>query len=219
MNSVAITATATVRVVAGTPVAAQSSATVPGGTAGQVTTVQIQLKDAQGNAVEGREDALAVNITGANTVTQVPVTDEGGGAYTADYTPQKTGTDQVHVKVLGTDLSGSLTSTVIAGPPSIETSVVDMPSDVHGFTPPTVRLTITAFDALGNRITRGGAAFEVRVEDQNGERPPEDVTDNRDGTYTCDFTPGYGVFLVHVRLDGHERSGDQPGYPLIVSFF
>jgi Invasin, domain 3/Bacterial Ig-like domain (group 1)/Filamin/ABP280 repeat len=214
---VAITATATVRVVAGTPVAAQSSATVPGGTAGQVTTVQIHLGDAQGNAVEGRRDAVDVNITGANTVTQVPVADEGGGTYTATYTPQKTGTDQVHVEVLGAELSGSLTSTVVAGPPSAGESQVDMPARVSGIPAPSVHLTIIAFDALGNRITRGGAGFEVRVEDDTGERPAESLTDNRDGTYSLTFDPGYGIFRVHVRLNGVEVA--ESPYPLVVSFF
>jgi adhesin/invasin len=217
VDGVAITATATVRVSAGTPVAAQSSATVPGGTAGQVTTVQIRLEDAQGNAVVGRRDAIGVTITGANTVNQVPVAEEGSGTYTATYTPQNTGTDQVHVRVLGTELSGSLTSTVIAGPASAEQSQVEVPERVSGFPAPSVHVTITAFDALGNRITRGGAAFEVVVEDDSGERPAEALTDNRDGTYSSTFTPGYGAFLVHVRLTGQEVA--ESPYELIVSFF
>jgi invasin-like protein/filamin/ABP280 repeat protein len=217
IDGVAVTQTATVRVSAGSPVAGQSSATVPGGTAGQVTTIQIRLKDAQGNPVEGRRDAVAVAISGANTVNQVPVTEQGGGTYTASYTPQKSGSDVIGVKVSGTALTGSLTSTVIAGPPSAQTSGVDMPSHVTVFPNELpVHLKITAFDALGNRITRGGANFEVRVED-DGEGPPLDLTDNRDGTYSTSFNPGTGVFLVHVRLDGVELK-DSP-YQLIVSFF
>jgi adhesin/invasin len=217
IDGVAVTQTATVRVSAGNPVAGQSSATVPGGTAGQVTTIQIRLKDAQGNAVEGRRDAIAVAISGANTVNQVPITETGDGSYTASYTPQKSGSDAIEVKVLGTALSGSLTSTVVAGPPSRLTSTVDMPSRVTVFPNELpVHLTITAFDALGNRITRGGANFEVRVEDQE-EGPALELTDNRDGTYSASFNPGTGVFLVHVRLDGDELK-DSP-YQLIVSFF
>ena len=217
IGGVAVTQTATVRVSAGTPVAAKSTATVPGGTAGQVTTIQIQLKDAQGNPVEGRRDAIGVAISGANTVNQVPVSEEGGGTYTASYTPQKSGSDAISVKVLGAALSGSLTSIVIAGPPSAQTSKVDMPSRVTVIPNQLpVHLTITAFDALGNRVTRGGANFEVRVEDQS-EGPPLELTDNRDGTYSATFNPGTGVFLVHVRLDGVELK-DSP-YQLIVSFF
>jgi hypothetical protein len=216
---VAVTQTATVRVSAGTPVAAQSSATVPGGTAGQVTTIQILLKDAQGNPVEGRRDALGVAISGANTVNQVPVTEQGIGAYTASYTPQKSGSDAISVKVLGTAISGSLTSTVIPGPPSPLTSTVDMPSQAKLFpiNQLPVHLKITAFDALGNRITRGGANFEVRVQNASGgeEGPPLDLTDNRDGTYSATFNPGIGVWLVHVRLDGVELK--KGGYQLIVS--
>ncbi len=163
---VAVTQTATVRVSAGTPVAGESSATVPGGTAGQVTTIQIHLKDAQGNPVEGRRDAIAVAISGANTVNQVPVTEQASGTYTASYTPQKAGSDAITVKVLGTALPGSLTSTVIAGPPSPLTTAVDVPSRVTIFPNELpVHVKITAFDALGNRITRGGANYEVRVQD------------------------------------------------------
>jgi adhesin/invasin len=215
---VAITQTATVRVSAGSPVAAQSSATVPGGTAGQVTTVQIRLEDAQGNPVEGRRDAIAVTISGANTVTQVPVAEQSGGTYTASYTPQKTGTDQIHVKVSGSDLTGSLTSVVIAGPASAEESQVQMPAQVTVIPNQLpVHLTITAFDALGNRITRGGAAFEAEIENSDGDVSPLDLTDNRDGTYTSEFDPGLGVFLVHVLLGG-KKVADSP-YQLIVSFF
>lgn len=217
IDGVAVAQTATIRVSAGSPVAAQSSATVPGGTAGQVTTIQIHLKDAEGNAVEGRRDAIAVAISGANTVNQVPVTEQGGGTYTASYTPQKAGSDAIAVKVLGTALSGALTSTVIAGPPSRLTSTVEMPARVTVIPNQLpVHLTITAFDALGNRITRGGANFEVRIEDEK-EGDPLDLTDNRDGTYSTSFSLSTGVYLVHVRLDGDELK-DSP-YQLIVSFF
>lgn len=217
IDGVAVAQTATIRVSAGSPVAAQSSATVPGGTAGQVTTIQIHLKDAEGNAVEGRRDAIAVAISGANTVNQVPVTEQGGGTYTASYTPQKSGSDAIAVKVLGTALSGALTSTVIAGPPSRLTSTVEMPARVTVIPNQLpVHLTITAFDALGNRITRGGANFEVRIEDEK-EGDPLDLTDNRDGTYSTSFSLSTGVYLVHVRLDGDELK-DSP-YQLIVSFF
>ena len=218
---VAVTQTATVRVSAGTPVAGESSATAPGGTAGQVTTIQIHLKDAQGNPVEGRRDAIAVAISGANTVNQVPVMEQASGTYTASYTPQKAGSDAITVKVLGTALPGSLTSTVIAGPPSPLTTAVDMPSRVTVFPNELpVHVKITAFDALGNRITRGGANYEVRVQDGGTEGPALDLTDNRDGTYSASFNPGTGVFLVHVRLDGTEVKSP-PGSPfqLIVSFF
>jgi adhesin/invasin len=215
---VAVTQTATVRVSAGTPVADKSSATAPGGTAGQVTTIQIHLKDAQGNPVEGRRDAISVAISGANTVNQVPVTEQGSGNYTASYTPQKSGSDVITVKVLGTSLPGSLTSTVIAGPPSPLTTTVDVPSRVTVFPNELpVRVKITAFDALGNRITRGGANYEVRVQDGSTEGAPLDLTDNRDGTYSTSFNPGTGVFLVHVRLDGTEVK-DSP-FQVIVSFF
>jgi invasin-like protein/filamin/ABP280 repeat protein/Big-like domain-containing protein len=215
---VAVTQTATVRVSAGTPVADKSSATAPGGTAGQVTTIQIHLKDAQGNPVEGRRDAISVAISGANTVNQVPVTEQGSGGYTASYTPQKSGSDAITVKVLGTSLPGSLTSTVIAGPPSPLTTTVDVPSRVTVFPNELpVRVKITAFDALGNRITRGGANYEVRVQDGSTEGAPLDLTDNRDGTYSTSFNPGTGVFLVHVRLDGTEVK-DSP-FQVIVSFF
>ena len=49
-DGVAIEQTATVNVGAGAPSAATSTATVPNGRAGETTTIEIQLRDAQGNA-------------------------------------------------------------------------------------------------------------------------------------------------------------------------
>ena len=102
-----IAETVTVTVSAGTPSASRSGATVPAGTAGQGTAVEIRLKDAQGNDVAGRASAISVSVTGDNPRSSLSVTDQGGGRYTAAYTPTKAGTDRVQVKVSGTAVSGS----------------------------------------------------------------------------------------------------------------
>jgi hypothetical protein len=209
----AVTQTATVQVLPGAPVAAQSSATVPNGTAGEATVVQIQLKDAQGNPVSGRRDAIAVSVTGANSVSSAPVKEQGGGNYTASYTPQKSGTDQVQVRVSGTPVPRSpFTSTVQPGPASAARSVAEVPSQLTIFQLP-AKVTITAFDAFGNRITHGGDDFRIRVNDQT----PIEPRDNGDGTYRADLNTGTGVFLIHVTLGGTELAGSP--YQLIVTFF
>jgi len=158
-----IAETATVTVTAGTPSAARSGATVPAGTAGQGTTVEIRLRDAQGNDVPGRASAISVSVSGANPKSSLSVTDQGGGRYTAGYTPTKAGTDRVQVRVSGTAVSGSpFSSAVRAGPTDPGRSAADVPGCVESSQLP-ARITITAFDAFGNRIARGGDAFRIRV--------------------------------------------------------
>jgi len=100
IGSTPIAETVTVTVSAGTPSASRSGATVPAGTAGQGTTVEIRLKDAQDNDVAGRASAISVSVTGDNPKSSLSVTDQGGGRYTAAYTPTKAGTDRGAIEVV-----------------------------------------------------------------------------------------------------------------------
>jgi hypothetical protein len=201
-----------VTVSAGTPSAARSSATVPAGTAGQGTTVEIRLRDAQGNDVPGRATAISVSVSGANPKSSLSVTDQGGGRYTAGYTPTKAGTDRVQVRVSGTGVSGSPFSSVVrTGPADAGGSTAVVPGCVETSQLP-ARITITAFDAFGNRIARGGDAFRLRVNEGTAITP----TDRGDGSYTASLDLPVGVFRIDVTLDGSPVA-DSP-YQLVVPF-
>jgi hypothetical protein len=207
-----IAETATVTVAAGTPSATRSGATVPAGAAGQGTTVEIRLRDAQGNDVAGRASAIAVSVSGANPKSSLSVTDQGGGRYTAAYTPTKAGTDRVEVRVSGTAVSGSpFSSAVRAGPADAGGSAATVPACVEVSQLP-ARITITAFDAFGNRIARGGDAFRIQV----NQGPAITPTDKGDGTYTVALNLTVGIFRIDVTLDG-TAVADSP-YQLVVPF-
>ena len=207
-----IAETVTVTVSAGTPIASRSSATVPGGTAGQGTSVEIRLKDAQDNDVAGRASAISVSVTGDNPRSSLSVTDQGGGRYTAAYTPTKAGTDRVQVKVSGTAVSGSPFSSVVrTGPADAGGSAAVVPACVETSQLP-ARITITAFDAFGNRIAHGGDAFRIRV----NEGSPITPTDKGDGSYTASLNLTVGVFRIDVTLNG-TAVADSP-YQLVVPF-
>jgi adhesin/invasin len=207
-----IAETVTVTVSAGTPSAARSSATVPPGTAGQGTTVEIRLKDAQENDVAGRASAISVSVTGGNPKSSLSVADQGGGRYTAAYTPTKAGTDQVQVRVSGTAVSGSpFSSAVRTGPADAGGSTAVVPACVEVSQLP-ARITITAFDAFGNRIAHGGDAFRLRVNQGSAITP----TDKGDGSYTASLNLEVGVYRIDVTLDG-AAVADSP-YQLVVPF-
>jgi len=76
--------------------------------------------------------------------------------------------------------------------------------------PATIR--ITAFDAFGNRVTRGGDNFQVRVNQGSASKP----TDNGDGTYTARLQLGIGVFRIDITLDGKAIKGSP--FQLLVPF-
>src|SRR5690606_9597615 len=78
--------------------ATNTTASVPAGTAGEVTTVTITVLDEYNNAVTGAAADLAITLTGANaTATVSAITDNGDGTYTATYTPTVAGADQVAI--------------------------------------------------------------------------------------------------------------------------
>ena len=71
----------------------------------------------------------------------------------------------------------------------------------------TQRITVTAFDAQGNRIERGGAPVFISLIEGTGRVSP--VTDEGDGTYTAIVTAptrvGFGAFIA--RIDGDTVQG------------
>ncbi|MGH7579081.1 MAG: Ig-like domain-containing protein [Gemmatimonadales bacterium] len=212
-GGVEIEQTATVTVSAGTPSAATSSATVPNGQAGQSTTIEIQLKDAQGNPVAGRANAIALSIAGANNIGGVGASDQGGGRYTVSYTPQVAGTDQVSIQVSGGALAGSpFTSQVAPGPASAARSFAVVPSPVsifQGFT-----IQVNALDQFGNPVGHGGDPFELLI-----DGVAQTLTDNGNGTYQAGypaFSLTVGTHQVTVNLAGSAISGSP--YSLVITF-
>jgi adhesin/invasin len=94
--------------------AAQSTATVPNGTAGSPTPIAVQAKDQYGNNRTTGGSVVVVTVSGTNSASPA-VTDNGNGTYSASYTPAAAGSDQVAITLGGTAISGSpYTSTVAA---------------------------------------------------------------------------------------------------------
>lgn len=204
---------ASVTVQAGAPSAATSTATVPNGRAGDRTTIEIQLKDELGNPAPGRAGAVAVTISGANSVGGVGSSDEGGGRYTASYTPRVAGTDRVAVLVSGGAVAGSpFASQVQAGPTVAAQSSADVPSSVSVFASFTI--TVVGRDQFGNVVGRGGDPFELQID---GVVQP--LTDNGDGTYTLSISPftlSVTTHQVSVTLAGAPIGGSP--YSMRVTF-
>jgi hypothetical protein len=213
-GGIAIAQTATVTVGAGEPAGATSSATVPGGSAGQPTTIEILLKDAFGNPAPGRATAIALSIAGANNVGGLAAADQGGGRYTVTYTPQIAGTDLVTIQVSGGALAGSpFSSQVVAGPTSAALSSAGVPVSVSAFA--TFTITITARDQFGNNVGHGGDPFELRID----EGAPLTLTDNGNGTYQVTIGPfslSVTTHLVSIRLAGTHIQGSP--YSMQITF-
>jgi hypothetical protein len=73
-------------------------------------------------------------------------------------------------------------------------------------------ITITAFDAFGNRVARGGDNFQIQVNKGSSTKP----ADNGDGTYTARLNLTVGVFRIDITLDGRPIKGNP--FQIIVPF-
>jgi hypothetical protein len=190
---------------AGAASAAQSTASVPAGTAGSPTTVTITVRDANGNVRTATNDAglLAVNVTGANTATPA-VASAGSGTYTASYTPTVTGTDNFAITLSSTGIGGGPYSSVVSpGAISAATSVVTA-SDSTVPALGSVTLTLQAKDANGNNRTLGGSAVVFTGTGGTSTWTIGATSDNGNGTYTATFTgltPGSEV-TIGATIDG-----------------
>lgn len=112
VNGVAINQTGTVVVDPDILDAASSTATVPDGQSGQVTTMVIQGRDQFGNALTTGGGSATFVVTGSNAA-QGSFTDNGDGTYTAAYTPLNSGTDSVAIFINSQPIQSSpYTSTI-----------------------------------------------------------------------------------------------------------
>ncbi len=197
-----VPATATVTVTAAAPSAANSSASVGNGTAGQATTVSVELKDAFNNAVNGAAARIAVAVSGANTAAGGAAQGQGNGTYSVTYTPHIAGTDVIAVTVDGAPVSNSpISSAVSAGPASPATTTAQLPTTASVFSP--LPVVVAVRDADGNLRTAGGDEVRVRTDGVDVV-----ATHNGDGTYSASFAPpGLGTIAVEVLLNGSPIAG------------
>ncbi len=203
---------ATVTVNPGPPVASAAAAIVPAGTAGSPTVVALTLRDRFANPVSGAAGQVGVAVAGANPVARVNVEDRGGGDYRAAYTPIRTGTDQVDVRVNGEPIPGSpFASAVAPGPADPGHTTALVPDGVFG---QSLEILVSAADAQVNPVGRGGDQVGVTVVGIQTLT----VQDAGDGTYRAAWRPlTFGTFRVEITLNGTPISGSP--YTLRVSLF
>jgi hypothetical protein len=187
---------------AGPPAPNQSTASVGAGAAGAVTEISIQLMDEFGTPVEGAAASIAVTVDGANPLGGLAVSDRGNGAYSASYTPIRTGTDNVDVRVSGTPLAGSpFASVVVSGAADPSTTTAEFSRG--GFVGTILSVLVTARDAHGNAVGRGGD--QVQVQQEGGS--PRSALDRGNGQYTDAFFVGFGPVSIAIQLNGVPIAG------------
>lgn len=181
------TQTATVAFVAGAPstttseiVANPTTITADGAS---TSTITVTLRDGNDNVVSGA--GAVVGMT-TSTGSLSAVTDNGDGTYTATLTSATTaGTAIERFTIDGAGATDTATVGFVAGAPDARTSTISAaPSAITADGVSTSALTVTLFDARGNRVLGGGAG--VVISTTGGTIG--DAVDNGDGTYTATLT-------------------------------
>jgi adhesin/invasin len=217
---------------AGAANAGQSTASVPGGSAGSQTSITIQSRDQFGNNRTTGGASYTVAVTGANTATGV-VTDNGDGTYTATYTPLVSGADVVTIRLGGIQIGGSPynstvvkanTSTAITShlpDPSPVGTAVTVSFTVTGAGTPTGNVTVT--DGVANCVgaLSGGAGSCDIVLTTTGTRTLT-ATYAGDGGHNGSVSPGvsHDVTLnsTATSITGHTPDPSVVGQGITVDF-
>jgi len=203
----------TITVTAGPPVPDRSTADVPAGSAGVETVVTVRLQDGFGNPVTGAGAQVAMTVGGANSGARVKIEEAGGGAYLAKYTPTRTGSDQLELRVAGQPIPGSpFTSTVVAGPADPGHTTADVPKNGSFGTP--IDFVIHAADAFGNPLGRGGDVVVVTPEGVS----PISADDQGDGTYRATWVP-FVLSTVNVAITINGNPIHDSPFKIKIQFF
>jgi hypothetical protein len=188
---------------AGPPAPDRSTVSVPNGTAGETTTISIHLEDEFGNPVTDADEALSISVSGANSVSGLPVQDDGEGSYAASYVPVRSGVDMVGIDLRGQPLNGSpFSSTVSPGPaaPSGTTAELTTTRFVFYYT---ISIKVTVRDAQGNAVGVGGDRVEVSIDGGAFQLLP----DRGDGTYSGSFSSFSPNHTMVITLNGTPIQG------------
>jgi YVTN family beta-propeller protein len=194
IGGVLATSTTTITVVPGNSTAARSVITVSKDTvaSGAKDTLTLQAKDSAGNNLTTGGLVVVFSHAGGTSSGSISaVTDNNNGKYTAVFTADTAGTETtIHATIGGQQVTSTLpTVTVIAGAISTAKSIVTS-SDSVTTTGGTLTLTLTAKDAAGNALTKGGSTvvFTQGGGTSTGTIAPSPATDNNTGSYTATFT-------------------------------
>ncbi|MGH7630511.1 MAG: Ig-like domain-containing protein [Gemmatimonadales bacterium] len=168
--------------------AARTTADVPNGVVGVATVITVQARDATGAALTTGGDAIAVSVSGSNNASGLAVTDNGDGTYTASYTPQMTGVDQVAVTLAGVPIGGSpYTSTVVA-PSASQLGFLTQPGNERRGRPIRPPIEVAVQDRFENVVTGSSAPVTLAI----GQGAGEDA--RLEGTLTRSSVGGVATF-------------------------
>jgi hypothetical protein len=186
----------------GPPSADETSIQVPDGSAGAPTPITVRLRDEFGNAITGAAGDFALSVTGANPASNLPVSEEGSGSYTASYVPLHVGQDVITIEFRGVALGGGHFESVVragAADPTTTTARVT----ASGVIFIVVQVEVVTRDAQGNLLNRGGD--QVVVVPNGGQ--PRVAEDRGDGTYVDQFVMFASGISVAINLNGVPLSG------------
>lgn len=132
--------------------ASNITATVPDGTAGEETEISIIVRDRFGNLVSNAAGDLSVDVSGANSATPPVSESSTPGEYTASYTPETSGTDQISIRLGGDQIDESpFVSNIFAA--SVDPSISVVSAEPNVLTAGEVStVTLEVRDSFSNLI-------------------------------------------------------------------
>jgi len=164
----------------------------------------VQARNAYGNPLNRGGDDFAVRVKDTNGKdVDTSLTDNGDGTYSANYQPKEVGTHELGVTLDGINLRGTPIdvdvtqgadpSKTVAFGPGLDTAYVGVPA----------AFVVQAKDKFWNNVKGGGDKVDAHLNAPDGKAVPIKVTDNKNGTYNCEFTPQVaGPHKLNVTLEG-----------------
>ncbi|HHU4047297.1 TPA: invasin domain 3-containing protein [Enterobacter cloacae] len=149
------------------------------------STVTLNLKDANDNAVSGQTVSFNSSLSGSLIGT---VQDNGDGTYTATLTGTTAGTSNITASIGGTAFAVTAASVALTAdsnnPSTAKSSLTASPVSIIADGTATSTVTLSLKDAHDNAISGQTVAFNSSLSGSS----VSSVTDNGDGTYTAKLT-------------------------------
>ncbi|EDR25199.1 actin binding protein, putative [Entamoeba dispar SAW760] len=174
---------------------------------------KIVTRNRAGEQLKKGGQKFNVTVQGPTIAAEVTVKDNEDGTYDVEYVAKEPGKHHIDVQV-ETPVTPSEGEKI--NPDNKERKFLRNPDGpgVDGGEElddcNDAEFVITAKDYNGDPIKEGGAKFDIKVHDPNGDDLECECVDNNDGTYSCKYAPEFpGDYTVDIKLNG-DKVGKAP---------
>jgi filamin len=178
-----------------------------GGKTGHPANFTIFAMAEDGKRIGRGGDFFTVTVNGPSGPLEAVVTDAGNGTYPVEYAPTEAGIYDINITLFDEPIKDAPFQATIKLAVDASKSWVEGPGVEKAYKDRPNTFVVHAVDEAGEPVVCEDCEVTLKPKDESSGLPevPVKVTNNGDGTHSCEYSPEVvGDYVLEVKLDGED---------------